>query len=122
MCASSTFVLMSLLFFSKSINIHLQRKIERKNQLILILSQDGITYFPFSHTADIHEMIVAPLADECTPITLRQDIERLAIAKMMMTEEQECPQQLLVSSLADVMLAADFSPVLESCSKILISW
>lgn len=74
--------------------------------------------------SDLHEMIVVPLADECTPLVLRQDIERLAIAQMKMATEQEHIdiQQFLADSLADVLLVADFSPVLESCSKILSSW
>nr|CAD2182056.1 unnamed protein product [Meloidogyne enterolobii] len=70
----------------------------------------------------ISNIIVYPLANESTPISLRKMIEQSAILRINSNDKTlEDSNNELINQLALVLLAADFNLVYMSCTRILIS-
>lgn len=77
-------------------------------------------HWPFQ--LDISNIIVYPLANESTPISLRKMIEQSAILRINSNDKTlEDSNNELINQLALVLLAADFNLVYMSCTRILIS-
>nr|CAD2128854.1 unnamed protein product [Meloidogyne enterolobii] len=75
-------------------------------------------HWPFK--LDISNMIVYPLANESTPISLRKIIEQSAILRINSSEKAlEYGNNELINQLAHVLLVADFNLVYMSCTRIL---
>uniref|UniRef100_A0A914LU66 Uncharacterized protein n=1 Tax=Meloidogyne incognita TaxID=6306 RepID=A0A914LU66_MELIC len=77
-------------------------------------------HWPFK--LDISNMIVYPLANESTAISLRKIIEQSAILRINSSDKTlEDTNNELINQLAHVLLVADFNLVYMSCTHILLS-
>ena len=68
-------------------------------------------------------MITTPLTNEAIPISLRKIFEQVAIMRIKSkgggTQDSDVE---LIEQLAQVLLAADFTLVYTSCTRILCTW
>ncbi|CAK5040012.1 unnamed protein product [Meloidogyne enterolobii] len=91
-------------------------------ELLLEMHSKQISENHWPFKLDISNMIVYPLANESTPISLRKIIEQSGILRINSSEKAlEYGNNELINQLAHVLLAADFHLVYMSCTRILLS-
>uniref|UniRef100_A0A915LUA4 RanBP2-type domain-containing protein n=1 Tax=Meloidogyne javanica TaxID=6303 RepID=A0A915LUA4_MELJA len=89
-------------------------------ELLLEMYSKQISENHWPFRLDISNMLVYPLANESTPISLRKIIEQSAIFRINSSEKAlEYGNNELINQLAHVLLAADFHLVYMSCTRIL---
>ncbi|CAK5049062.1 unnamed protein product [Meloidogyne enterolobii] len=89
-------------------------------ELLLEMYKKQISENDWPFKLDISNMIVYPLANESTPISLRKIIEQSAILRINSSEKAlEYGNNELIDQLAHVLRVADFNLVYMSCTRIL---
>uniref|UniRef100_A0A1I8BWF4 HEAT repeat-containing protein 1 n=1 Tax=Meloidogyne hapla TaxID=6305 RepID=A0A1I8BWF4_MELHA len=114
------FILPSIDSYSSAVDQHHFTLKVLLYELILEMYRKQISENHWPFQLDISNMIIYPLANESTPISFRKIIEQLAILHINSVDYRTLKDSDdLINQLVQVLLAADFTLVYTSCTRIL---